>query len=243
MGTTGGTYDPLARIYNENWAYFADQVLPIVDTLVLEHLPPGADILDICCGPGHLAALLIKAGYRVTGIDSSSAMIELARKNAPAGEFAVQDVRTLQASQKFDAALSTFDSLNHLMTPDDLEAAFQNVFAALRERARFLFDLNMEEGFRARWRGSIGISRDDYACILRPSYRPEERLGRYDITTFLPTGPAWQRRDFTITERCYADYEIRSLLDRAGFADVEEHDARTFGWAEIGRSFFVCRRP
>ena len=235
-------YDSFAWIYNQNWGYFADQVIPLVDALALKHLRPGARILDVCCGAGHLAAALTKRGYRVTGIDSSEELIKFARENAPEGQFAVEDARAFQLSPEFDMALSTFDSLNHLMSQDDLGSAFRNVFAALRDGGRFLFDLNMEEGFQARWRGSFGISQDEYACIIRSSYRPEERLGRYDITTFRLIRGRWERSDFVITERCYSDGEVRSLLKEAGFSDIEVHDSQTLGLREVGRSFFVCRR-
>lgn len=62
MRAVPAEYDSFAWIYNQNWRYFADQVIPIVDALVLEHLRPGARILDVCCGAGHLAAALMRSG-------------------------------------------------------------------------------------------------------------------------------------------------------------------------------------
>jgi SAM-dependent methyltransferase len=37
-------------------------------------LPPGAEVLDCACGPGHLAVGLAQAGFAVTATDASSAM-------------------------------------------------------------------------------------------------------------------------------------------------------------------------
>lgn len=42
-------------------------------------IPPGSDVLDVGCGTGSLTALLLEAGHRVTGIDSSPRMIAKAR--------------------------------------------------------------------------------------------------------------------------------------------------------------------
>jgi len=71
-------YDPFAWIYNRHWGPVAIQrFLPIVEKLVLPHLPTGAHILDLCCGTGQLSHALAERGYQVTGIDGSENMIRL----------------------------------------------------------------------------------------------------------------------------------------------------------------------
>lgn len=45
----------------------------------LRTLPPGSAILDAACGTGRVTALLRRKGFRATGCDISSAMIEVAR--------------------------------------------------------------------------------------------------------------------------------------------------------------------
>jgi 2-polyprenyl-3-methyl-5-hydroxy-6-metoxy-1,4-benzoquinol methylase len=42
-------------------------------------LSPGSYILDYGCGPGRISALLARSGFRVLGVDPSSAMIDVAR--------------------------------------------------------------------------------------------------------------------------------------------------------------------
>jgi SAM-dependent methyltransferase len=52
----------------------------------LRDLPAGSEIIDIPCGTGRLAQALLGAGYRVTGVDISQAMLdEAARKLVPFG--------------------------------------------------------------------------------------------------------------------------------------------------------------
>src|SRR5687768_1614343 len=59
-------------------------------------LPRGASILDVGCGAGEpIAGFLLEAGFEVTGIDSSPAMIEMCRERYPHGEWLVADMRTL----------------------------------------------------------------------------------------------------------------------------------------------------
>jgi ubiquinone/menaquinone biosynthesis C-methylase UbiE len=51
--------------------------------LLLAHLPPApAAVADLGCGTGSLSVLLASAGYAVTGLDFSPAMIRAARRKA-----------------------------------------------------------------------------------------------------------------------------------------------------------------
>ena len=43
-------------------------------------VPPNGEILDYGCGPGRISALLARRGFRVRGIDPSTAMIAVARQ-------------------------------------------------------------------------------------------------------------------------------------------------------------------
>ena len=239
-------YDPIAAVYNRHWGYFADRIYPVLHRLVLRDLPPGCDVLDLCCGTGQLAAVLSREGYAVTGVDGSEGMIEIARKNAPGVEFLVQDARELSMDGRFAAAFSTFDSLNHVMSLDELEQVFRSVYAVLDDGGSFEFDLNMEEGYLQRWRGSFGIVEDDLVCVARSSRDEEERIGRMDLTVFESEGSSWKRKDVSLLQRWYSESDIRKRLRSAGFERI-----RTFackgGVLEsapdtTGRMFFVARK-
>ncbi|MDX3194918.1 class I SAM-dependent methyltransferase [Streptomyces sp. MN03-5084-2B] len=43
--------------------------------------PEGADVLEVAPGPGFFAVELARRGYRVTGLDISHTMVEIAREN------------------------------------------------------------------------------------------------------------------------------------------------------------------
>jgi SAM-dependent methyltransferase len=81
-------------------------------------LPPRAPILDIGCGCAQpIATYLLAQGHPVTGIDSSPAMIAIAKSNAPAATLHVSDMRTLALPQTF-AGLIAWDSFFHLSHTD-----------------------------------------------------------------------------------------------------------------------------
>jgi len=238
-------YDAFAWFYNRYWGGFSSRALPVLDRLVLGNLPPGATILDLCCGAGHLASILTARGFCVVGVDGSSEMLAFARENAPQAQFVLADAREFRSPEAFDAALCLFDSLNHIMSLDELEQVFANVYASLVPGGTFVFDLNMETGYRSRWNGSMGLAREDHALIARSSYDVETRTGRMDLTMFRLIEGAWHRSDVTLTQRAYEEGEVREALGRAGFREVAVLDAERDLQMPTGagRSFFVAVRP
>ena len=68
-------------------------------------LPPGASVCDVGCGGGTKAKYLVEKGLRVTGVDLSEQMVEIASREVPEGAFQVRDLR------KTDPLPGTFDAL------------------------------------------------------------------------------------------------------------------------------------
>jgi len=125
-------------------------------------------VLDAACGTGMHAISLAQRGYTVAGADLSAWMIERARANAEAagvearfevagfGELAGALTPALTPEQRFDAVLCLGNSLPHLLTPIDLEAALADFAACLRPGGLLLiqnrnFDAVLAR--RERWMG------------------------------------------------------------------------------------------
>jgi len=246
--TAYSDYDRFAWVYNRHWGNsFTYLALPVLEKLVLPHLPAKARILDLCCGTGQLAQILMERGYQVTGLDGSGEMLRFARENAPGAEFIQADARSFKLTAVYHAVVSTFDSLNHIMSLAELTSVFRNVFAALRGGGLFLFDLNMEEGYRITWNDNFGIVEDDHICVLRSSYRPEEHTARFDTTIFR-LQDYWYRSDVTLYQKCYSEAEVRSALETAGFTNIDayaydEQSGMEELTAESERAFFICQKP
>jgi trans-aconitate methyltransferase len=81
-------------------------------------LPRGGTILDLGCGSGEpIARYFIKAGFRLTGADSSQNMIALCRQRFPLERWIVADMRSLSLDEKFNGVLA-WDSFFHLRAED-----------------------------------------------------------------------------------------------------------------------------
>ncbi len=74
--------------------------------------PAGASVLDVGCGPGHLAGRLAALGFDATGIDLDPAMIERATVRG-SGRYLAADVASLPFDDGvFDLVVSTL-SMHH----------------------------------------------------------------------------------------------------------------------------------
>ncbi len=247
-GSRYGIYDQFAWYYSRGWGEeFHERARPVLAQHIFPHIAEGARILDLCCGSGDLSALLAGCGYRVTGIDGSAEMLRYARDRVPGAEFVHADARCFSFPAAFDAALSTFDSLNHLLVLEELRQVFGNVFTALVSGGRFVFDLNMAEAFDTLWHGHYASVEEDVVGVTRGSFDREKKLGRADVTLFQRAEEGlWRRSDVSVEERCYERVEITEALQAAGFTEVEAREAWELGMrgdVAMGREWFFARKP
>ena len=153
---------------------------------------------------------------------------------------------TFHLPQAFDAAVCTFDSLNHILALKDLQAAFRHVAAVLKPGALFAFDVLLEGAYQTNWGQSFALVRDDHVLTITGSgFDFRTRKARCTITMFRLIAGVWQRSDVTIHERCYTGKEISSALEQAGFGETSCYDAGDLGMAGQlgeGRTFFVAVR-
>jgi SAM-dependent methyltransferase len=237
-------YDDFAWFYHRYWSQgIPFRLLDAVDRLLLADLEPGARVLDLCCGTGRISRALADRGFRVTGVDGSAGMLEIARAEAPGVELIRADARDFAVHEPADAVVSLFDSLNHVTGPGELARVFRCVHAALKPGGRLLFDLNDESAFLRHWRGEAFTAVEaGHASIMRGVYDPAERLGTVTVTLFRLIDGLWRRSDVTVHERCYPAGEVLALLEEAGFR-ARMRRAEELGMDDqAGRMFFVANR-
>ena len=108
-------------------------------------VPAGAAVLDIGCGSGlPIASELILRGFDVTGVDGSSTMLALFRRNLPGASAHLGDMRQLALGRRF-AGLIAWDSFFHL-SPDDQRPMFSRFQAHAAPGAALMFTSGDAEG-------------------------------------------------------------------------------------------------
>jgi uncharacterized protein YceH (UPF0502 family) len=97
--------DELARLPFELW--LLRRVVELADS---------APVIEVGCGPGHVAAFLAAAGADATGLDLSPEMVAEARRRFPGASYQVGDLRRLMRPATHDGwgAVLAWYSLIHL---------------------------------------------------------------------------------------------------------------------------------
>lgn len=116
-------------------------------TLLMRYgVKDGAEIVDLGCGTGKLTLELAEMGYDMTGVDISPDMLCEARNNAAEKNLDIlllcQSMAELDLYGTVDAAISTFDCLNHLESCDSVKKTFQKVGLFMNPGGIFIFDIN-----------------------------------------------------------------------------------------------------
>jgi len=225
-----GVYDKLNQeIDYAAWANFIetcfDKYLAQRPTLVL----------DLACGTGSMTLELSRRGYDMIGIDGSENMLSEAFSRAKDNSgilWLCQDMRGFELYGTVGAVTCCLDSLNYLLSPEDLFQCFSLVHNYLDPDGIFLFDMNTPYKFQNVYGTNAYVLEDELIfdegteyeeripvyCGWQNTYHPESGICDFDLSIFegLPDG-TYRRSDEHQQERCYELEKIKALLLRAGF--------------------------
>lgn len=193
--------------------------------LELLGLRVGARVLDVGCGGGRYARALANLGIRVTGVDLSSELIDVARERSPLlpgkPDYLEGDSRRLPFAQQFDGAVSMFTSFGYFDRREDDVAIFRGVHRALIPGARLVLDFLNEAHVRATLVPEE--TRDDGALRVHMERRIAD--GPYGpcvfkrvVATDIVSGTVEAR--FEERVRLYDADEVDALLAEAGLTPV-----------------------
>ena len=238
-----GCYDRLT--YDVDYSAWADYIEKHFAKAPL----PGRTVLDLACGTGSLTRELALRGYEMIGADQSPEMLaEAAEKNRGAAPiepiFLCQSMEKLDLYGTIDACVCCLDSVNYVTDPKKLARAFQRVHLFLMPGGLFLFDVNTPEKL-AGLDGQVFLDEtEDAYCVWRAEF--SRRICTYfmDIFRLDPSTGQWDRGEELHRERAYTVEELITLLEGAGFVDVQTWGERKLRPPKPGeqRIFFTARK-
>ncbi len=180
--------------------------------------------LDVGCGGGWFTRAFQKSGYTTTGLDKSAEMLnfaqETALKQGVRGEYLLGDITAFRSPKKFDFVTAINDCVNYI-PKQKLNAAFKNVYNALRKGGVFLFDISSERKFLEKIANTVSV--DDRDDVTYMSFNKAEEDGAsLDVTLFVKRDDgAYERLDETHRQYRYSKTEILAALEQNGFTVLE----------------------
>ena len=216
-----GIYDKLnADIDYSSWADF-------VESCFDKYLAARPElVLDLACGTGSMTLELASRGYDMIGVDGSEDMLSVAyeRSEGKGILYLCQDMRSFELYGTVGAALSCLDSINYLLSEDDLKKTFSLVHNYLDPDGLFLFDVNTPYKFENVYGNNHYIFEDTDSdgltayCGWQNEYDRESKLCNFYLSVFTKNEDgSYSRNDDEQTERCYSKNELRASLEKCGF--------------------------
>lgn len=243
-----------ASIYDKVYAGIRADI-PYWQALVREFCGADGEALELACGTLRVMLPVAEAGVRVTGIDESPYMLELAQKklNAASPEIrsrvAIQqgDMRAFELKKKFDFVYIPFNTFGILTTLPDQLAALECIKKHLKPNGAFAFSVFFPDVARlhgaelSRWQLEMDESFPDGSRVQRDNVR-EIDLRRQIISV------TWRNKEYqdqilvrewltALKLTYFFPREIENLMARAGFQTVNF-------WGDYERhNFWDMREP
>ena len=235
--------EDLAFIHHTGFARFAEEGAPGVLALLQGAGIRQGLVVDLGCGSGLWARALLDAGYEVLGVDCAPAMIELARRVAPAARFLVSSFYDVDLPAC--AAVTVLgEGLGYMAVQDPREALplfLPRVHEALAPGGVLLFDMILRSDrepmrYRATSEGA------DWHVETEVIEEPELSLLTRHIITKRRVDGTERRTEETHRVRTFSASELETMLRGCGF-EVEAH--RRYGTMPLPpqRLAFFARKP
>jgi trans-aconitate methyltransferase len=173
-------------------------------------------IVDAGCGTGRHAAFLASAGFSVVGIDSSAAMIDVARARGSDAVFEVADLLAWRPPSPADGVLCR-GVLNDFIQDEDRQVALDSVAAMLRDGGLLVFSVREIEKTRARYAREPVRTRSEGGVF----FRSEARFVGDVVVVDETLSSADARADHRFEMKPWTLSEVDARAAAAGFRRVE----------------------
>jgi SAM-dependent methyltransferase len=224
-------YAMIARYYDSEH-HDKDEDLLFYREMAEEH---GAPILIIGAGTGRIMLDLAQRGYEVTGIEMEAAMLERAHAKRDAAKEAVKarlsflrgDALKLTLDAQFNLVVIPYNTLMHFHGQSDQIALLERCRRWVATGGALVIDLpNAGETFGAQDTGAVTLERmfieqESGHLVMQHSVAELDRTTQMMHVTWIydevTADHSVKRTVATVVNRFFFFYELRLLLERAGF--------------------------
>ena len=216
-----GYKEDLAYIHDDGFGGFARQAAREILRLLKKAQIHEGLVVDLGCGSGIWASILLNEGYQAHGIDISPDLIRIARKRAPEATFEVASF--LQTDIPSCSAVTAMgECLNYLFDEDNsdtmIKGLFKNIFNALLPGGLLIFDVIGPNYMEATGPHKRHFFTDDWAVLVHVSENKREQILTRYITSFRKTeNNLYKRHEEAHKVRLLSGPGLAVMLREIGF--------------------------
>jgi predicted TPR repeat methyltransferase len=234
------SYDVFAPFYDAVQGDRAEHSA-YIRSLIQKHHPQAETLVEFACGTGSVLKQL-RPYYRVTGVDLSEEMLDVAAEKVPGVALFRADMTKVDLGERFDVVLCVYDSINHLLRFAEWKAVFTRARDHLDDRGLFIFDINTKQRLTALVREPPWTRWFDKNLLVLDVCDAGRGLVNWEIRVFERLGESQYRLHAEdIREISFPAEQIRTALSKR-FSRVWTYDTRrSRPSAQSERLHFVCR--
>lgn len=191
-------------------------------------------LLELGCGTGSMTRRLAGKGFDMIGIDNSEEMLSIAREYSVDSEdnvlYLCQDMREFELYGTVAAVISVCDSMNYILTEEELLKVFRLVNNYLDPQGLFIFDLDTQYAYEeVLGDNTIAENREEGSFIWENTYYEKEMINEVNLTLFIPEEDSsfYSKQEETHYRRAYNLDTVKQLLEEAGMEFVALYDSLT----------------
>ena len=182
----------------------------------------GTHILDLCCGPGRHSTALAKRRFSVTGVDSTTFLLQKARALASERkldvEFVQDDMRRFVRSLSYDLVLNMCTSFGYFDDKDEDLRVLSNIYESLKPGGVLVMDIVSKEWLAKVFAATSSEVHPDGTLLV-------QRREIFDDWTRIRN--EWllirdeQVRSFKFHHTLYSGQELKDRLLQVGFSNTQ----------------------
>lgn len=175
-------------------------------------------ILEIACGTGNIAEILVHKGYEVDACDSSPFMLHMASQKLFKPNLFLRSMTEELPDRNYDLALCLFDSINYLPRKTDIKLLLKHTFATLRPGGLFVFDISTLMNSTQNFNDATQFThvRDGY-LVHHASYAYLAGKQNSRLVLFRKVGQTYQKHEENHVQRVYRNIEMIEMIINSPF--------------------------
>ncbi|MGL5124263.1 MAG: class I SAM-dependent DNA methyltransferase [Fusobacteriaceae bacterium] len=210
-------YKNFSKIYDdfmENCEY-KEWIKQIYEILEKYNKQQGS-LIDIGCGTGEMLKIFSEK-YNCSGMDISEEMLKIAYKKLKGKNisFFQGDMRDFNTWNKYDIAVSLFDTVNHITSLEDLISHLNSVKKQLKDDGIYIFDVIDRNFMNEMFKGGVHVDKRKNLTVIW-EHDVEDGIDYIDATYYVKNkSNTFDKLEEYYEKKIFTEEEIKKCVQES----------------------------